>query len=323
MRILGIGNALTDYLFRLDSDDILTKLNLPKGSMQLVDKAKSDEILQLIGISPEHISAGGSAANTIHGLANLGVETAFIGKIGNDDHGNMFRNSLENANIQPLLFNSTSPSGVAIALISPDGERTFATYLGAAVEMSEVDLESEMFEDYDLVHIEGYLVQNHQLVKKIMSICEDLELKVSLDMASYNVVNENKAFLQEIITNYAHIVFANEDEAFEFANADPEKSLDKLSELCEIAIVKIGSQGSLLRDKRHSCKVEAFPATCLDTTGAGDLYASGFLYGYINSMKLSQCGEIASMLAGHIIEELGAKIPHHRWQIVRETLGLV
>jgi len=323
MKILGIGNALTDYLFRLDSDDVLLKLALPKGSMQLVDKHKSDEILNMIRLAPEQISAGGSAANTIHGLANLGVETAFIGKVGDDEHGRMFRKNLQSSGIEEKLFTSESPSGVAIALISPDGERTFATYLGAAIELTNEDLETEMFEDYDLVHIEGYLVQNHNLVRKILSITNELEQKVSIDLASYNVVSDNKDFLNEIISNNAHIVFANEDEAREFTGLSPEKALSVISQICEVAIVKVGSQGSLIRDKNHSLKIEAFPATCLDTTGAGDLYASGFLYGFSKKMKLSQCGEIASLLAGHVIEELGAKITEHRWQIVRETLGLV
>jgi len=323
MRVLGIGNALTDYLYRLDSDDILKQLGLPKGSMQLVDKQKSNEIIEKIGIAPEQISAGGSAANTIHGLAKLGIDTAFIGKAGLDKIGNEFKESLEKSNILPLLLNSENDSGVAIALISPDGERTFATFLGAAIELDENDISEGQLVNFDIVHIEGYLVQNHNLVRKIVSLCKKNEITVSIDLASYNVVKENIDFLKEIVTDYANIVFANEEEAFEFTGMHDEKALNEISKLADIAIVKLGSQGSIIKSKENMKRIEVFPATCLDTTGAGDLYASGFLFGYIKSMNLSECGIIGSLLAGHVIEELGAKIPDQRWQIIHETLGII
>jgi len=322
MRILGIGNALTDYLFRLETDETLDQLKLPKGSMQLIDRQHAGFIFKAIGTNAEQITAGGSAANTIHGLSGLGIETGFIGKVGQDEISEIFHQSLIRSNINPILHRSDNESGFAIAFISPDGERTFATYLGAAVELTASDLREEDFEDYDLLHVEGYLVQNHQLIKKAAEMAKENGLSISIDLASFNVVNENKGFLKEFIEDYADIVFANEEEAKAYTGLESEKALKEIGKQCDYAIVKLGSHGSLVYHSGKIDQIGIYPATCIDTTGAGDLYASGFLYGLSKNLSVRNCGEIGALMAGHVVEELGAKISSEKWPLLKDMLRL-
>ncbi|MCK4288764.1 MAG: adenosine kinase, partial [Bacteroidales bacterium] len=212
-KILGMGNALVDIMTKLDHDGILDKFSLPKGSMQLIDIDKSDKLLSESKHLEKQLTSGGSAANTIHGLAKLGIETAFMGKVGKDEFGEFFHNDLKNSKINPVLFFSKSHSGRVVALISNDSERTFATHLGAAIELSADDLKSELFKGYNYFHIEGFLVQNHELLHKAVQLAKENNLMVSLDLASYNVVEDNLEFLKTILIKYVDILFANEDEA--------------------------------------------------------------------------------------------------------------
>ncbi len=320
-KVLGIGNSLVDILIRLKSDETLKKFSLPKGSMQLVEISKSNKILSETTNLKRQQSSGGSAANTINGLANLGVKTGFIGKIGNDDFGEFFKADMQIKGIEPKLFFGSKETGRATGLISPDSERTFATYLGSSIELSDNDLTSKLFEGYDYFHIEGYLLQNHKLIEKALIYAKENNLIVSLDFASFNVVEENLEFLKKIVEKYVDIVFANEDEAKAFTGESPEKALDIISDMCDIAIVKIGNKGSLIKRNNKVYKVGIIKANRLDTTGAGDLYAAGFLFGLINNLSMSKCGEIGSILSGKVIEVVGAKMNADIWKEIKTELS--
>ncbi len=316
-KILGIGNALVDIMTKLEDDSILKKFNLPKGSMQLVDEIAIERITKGTAHLKKSQSSGGSAANTIHGLAKLGVETAFIGKVGKDDFGDFFRDDLIKSNITPELILSNNESGCAIALISPDSERTFATFLGAAVELTAEDLEKFDFNKYDYFHIEGYLVQNHSLLEKAVQLAKENGLIISLDLASFNVVEDNLDFLKKIVEEYVDIVFANEEEAKSFTGKEPEESLIHLGGICDIAVVKIGEKGSMIKKGDKVFKAGVIDVTPIDTTGAGDLYASGFLYGMVNNLPLDKCGEIGAILSGRVIENTGAKLFDNQWKEIK------
>jgi len=200
-----------------------------------------------------------------------------------------------------------------MALVSPDSERTFGTFLGAALELAPEFINAELFDGYDLLHIEGYLVQNHALIEKAVRLARKAGLEVSLDLASYNVVNENRSFLERILTDYVTIVFANEEEAKALTGKDPELALKDLHRMCGNAIVKIGKDGSWIQTNAEPVHVEAIKASPVDTSGAGDLYAAGFLYGLSAGLNDCQCGQIGSILAGKVIEFLGPKIPLSVW----------
>ncbi len=319
-QILGMGNALVDLMTKIDQEEILKKLNLPKGSMQLVDAETSKNVLDNTTKYPKVMASGGSAANTIHGLARLGVETSFIGAIGQDKTGDFFHNDMKASGIQPMLFQSQTPSGVAIALVTPDGERTFATYLGAAVDLSAAHLEPEHFVGHKYFYVEGYLVFNEELLLKALKEAKKAGLTIVLDLASYNVVEAKKDFLLQILGEYVDIVFANEEEAQALCGLAPEKAIDFLSELCAIAVVKTGAAGALLKQDGKTIHVPAIKVTPLDTTGAGDMFAAGFLYAHLHGFTLKQAGQIGTLLAGNVIEVLGAKMNEERWAAIRAEI---
>lgn len=322
-KIFGIGNALVDIMTIVDNDNILTTLNLPKGSMQLVSSEVMASALKKTKGYKQILASGGSAANTINGLANLGVKTAFIGKVGKDELGDFFYNDMKKASISPTLLKGINPTGTALAIVTPDSERTFATSLGAAIELTDSDLANNLFDGYDMLHIEGYLAQNHSLIEQALKLAKNSGLKVSLDLASYNVVEENLDFLTRMVKSYVDIIFANEEEAKAFTKKSPRESLDMLAEITEIAVVKLGSHGSLIKSGNDIYEVGVIEAKPIDTTGAGDLYAAGFLYGLSKGLSLDKCGKIGSLLSGKVIEVVGPKMSKETWNTIHEMVGKI
>ncbi len=322
-QILGIGNALVDVMTLISDDTILNRFNLPKGSMQLVDKDISEMIKAETVSFNRSLASGGSAANTIHGLAMLGMKTGFIGSIGKDELGEFFENDMKNAGIKTLMIRRNSVTGTAVALISPDSERTFATHLGAAVELEASDLVPGAFEGYDILYLEGYLIFNKPLVESACQFAKKNNMKIALDLASYNVVEAKLGDFREIVEKYVDIVFANGEEARAFTGMEPERALEVLAGLCEVAIVKVGSEGSWIRRGEEVIKIGTARVNLKDTTGAGDLYASGFLYGYANGFLLEKCGQLGSLLSAHVIEIVGARIDLPRWLRIKDAIKII
>ena len=319
-KILGMGNALTDILLQVDNDEILFSLNLLKGGMQLINTERSHEINVAVSNYSKIMATGGSASNTINGITRLGMQGGFVGKIGKDDIGLFFTNDSINNGVVPHLLTSETPSGRCTVLVTPDSERTLCTYLGAACELAASDLKPEMFREYDIFHIEGYLVQNHDLIRTAVRLAKQEGLKVSVDLASYNVVEENLDFLLEIVHQYVDIVFANEEEARAFTGKEPEEALKDISEHCEIAIVKVGKDGSFIKSGDKTLQIQPRKANCIDTTGAGDLYAAGFLFGLANNYSLEICGKIGSLISGNVVEVLGAKMSDEVWDAIHAEI---
>jgi sugar/nucleoside kinase (ribokinase family) len=319
-KIIGMGNALTDILLLIDNDIVLEQLNLPKGSMQLVDKEKSAEIFELVSRFGSKMVAGGSASNTVTGVTRLGVEAAFVGKTGRDEIGAFYKEDIEKNNVHSCLLDVTTPSGRCVVLVSPDGERTMCTYLGAAAELTPDDLSADLFKTYDIFHIEGYLVQNNELIRKAVKLAKEAGLLVSIDLASYNVVEDNLEFLQEIVSKYVDIVFANEEESRAFTGKSPREALKHIAELADIAVVKVGKEGSFIKSGNKTIQVASRLADCIDTTGAGDLYATGFLFGMARELPLDTCGKIASIVSGHVVEVLGTKLSNRTWDKINAEI---
>lgn len=316
-----MGNALVDMLIRIENDHQLEKFQLPKGSMQLVNGETSRMIRKDCAGIPSELAAGGSAANTIHGLASLGVRTAFIGKVGDDEMGRFFAEDFKKAGCDPKLLIGKTDTGVATTFITPDSERTFATYLGSAAELTPDDLSEEMFKGYEVFHIEGYLVQNHALIRRAVELAKSSGCIVSLDLASYNVVEANLDFLTSLIGHGIDIVFANEEEIKAFTGHEPELGLEKLSGMAGIAVVKVGSKGAMVKRGVEKVHVPAYQATVIDTTGAGDLFASGFLYGFVHGLSLAKSAEYGALLASTVISTMGARIAEPEWNRLKEVIG--
>ncbi len=310
-----MGNALTDMLVNLRSDEVLTRFGLPRGSMTLVDSELQKQISRSVAGLPYTLSLGGSAANTIRALARLGGETGFIGKVGRDSTGDFFEAALVNLGVEPFMFRGEERSGRCVALVSPDGERTMVTFLGAALEMSAPEVSTELFKGYDCLYLEGYLVQNHELISAAASVARAAGLKVALDLASFNVVEENLEFLRRLVADHIDILFANEAEAFAFTGEqEPLNALQAISEMCEVAIVKTGISGALIKNGNEVVHVGIMKAARrVDTTGAGDFYAAGFLYGLCEGLSLRQCGTIGAITAGKVIEVVGTTFGEEEW----------
>lgn len=321
-KVLGLGNALTDVLLQVSEDD-LRELGLPKGSMSLISMEQAERIQFRFASVRKHMVAGGSASNTVSTIAALGGQAAFLGKIGQDEVGDFYRKDLIKNGVKPILL--TSPgmmSGCSIVLITPDGERTFATYLGAASELVPEDIRKETFVGYDIFHIEGYMVQNHELIEKAIRLAKEQGLMISLDLASYNVVSENQNFLKDLVKKYVDIVFANEDESFAYSHLNPEESVAKIAEECDIAVVKVGKRGSYVQQGSKVHHIGAITTSCTDSTGAGDLYAGGFLYALSDGFDIRRCGEIGTIAAGRVVEVIGTKLSDETWDEIRRICAL-
>ena len=320
--ILGIGNALTDILAILPDDTLLQELALPKGSMQHVDRETGNRIWEKLKPLGADLVAGGSAANTINGAATFGMESGFIGKVGDDDLGSLFKSNQEKDGIRSILLKGDNPTGRAMVLITPpNAERTFAVYLGAALELVPDDLHPEWFEGWDYFHIEGYLDQNQATVRRAIELAKAAGCRISIDLASYNVVEANLEFLHEIVEEYVDIVFANETEAEAFTGLPPREALDSIARICDTAIVKIGKDGSMVRRGEELHFIKARPAAAIDATGAGDLYAAGFLYAHSIGMPLKTCGDIGSAIAAKVVEVVGTKIDQPRWNAAKKEIN--
>jgi sugar/nucleoside kinase (ribokinase family) len=288
--------------------------------MQLVDGEISALIKSGTTNFKRNLVSGGSAANTIHGLAMLGVNTGFIGSVGKDDTGDFFESDMKKAGVKTYLSRRNSVTGTAVALISPGSERTFATHLGAAVELGPNDLNPENFKNFDILYLEGYLIINKALVERTCRIAKENNMKIAIDLSSFNVVDAKLNDFRELIEKYVDIVFANEEEAKSFTGMAPLDALSSISTICDIAVIKVGKDGSLIKRGEEVIRIGTIPVQCVDTTGAGDLYASGFLYGYADDLSLEKCGVFGSVLAGHVIEIVGARMDEHRWKKIMGIL---
>ena len=313
--ILGIGNALTDILAVLPDDALLQTWHLPLGSMQHVDMETGDRIWEALKEYGVKYVPGGSAANTITCTAIFGMPSGFLGKIGNDDLGNLFKSTMEQYGVRAQMLYGTKSSGRCMVFITgANAERTFADYMGATLELGPDDLDPSFFEGYDYFHIEGYLVQNQELISKAARLAKAAGCTISIDMASYNVVESNIAFFHNLVDNYVDIVFANETEAKAFTKLEPREAIDDLATRCRIAVVKVGKEGSMIKSGNEYHFIDPWPARPIDATGAGDTYAAGFLYAHSLGLPLRACGEVGSIIAAKVVEVIGTKIDIPRWR---------
>ena len=324
-KVIGIGNALTDVLVNLRNEDVLHTHNIARGSMSLVDSELQSQVSKEVAGLPHSLSIGGSANNTIRAMARLGSEVGFIGKVGHDNTGDRFEQALNNLGIEGKIFRGDKPSGKCISLVSPDGERTMLTHLGAAAEMHAEDITAKLFEGFDCLYIEGYLVQEHSLIETAIRTAKECGLQVAIDLASFNVVEENLEFLRGIVAKYIDIVFANEDEARVFSGEEePINALQYISEMCDLVIVKIGTKGALIKHKGEVIHIGIMAAAKrVDTTGAGDFYAAGFMYGLCEGLSLRQCGTIGAITAGKVIEVVGPTLGEEAWAEIEVLVNRV
>jgi len=327
-KIIGIGNALVDILVQMKDDSLLTELQLPKGGMQLIDQQHQHMLNQRTQDLHPHKATGGSAGNTTLALANLGMHPGYIGKIGHDEMGTFYAENCKKTGIEAQLTLCNTPTGVANTFISPDGERTFGTYLGAAALMQAEEITSELFSGYELLHIEGYLVQNHELIEKICQTAKQEGLTLSIDLASYNVINSDLPFFRHLVKDYIDIVFANEEECTAYTGTvNPDEGLQLIAEHCMLAVVKLGSKGAIAMwgasSPRNGQKAEApaLKVSVTDTTAAGDFFAGGFLYALCMGASLEKCLKTGALLSSYVIQVIGTNLSEEDWKEIRSSVN--
>lgn len=326
-KIIGIGNALVDVLLYLDSDETLAQLGLAKGGMRLIDADEADRLDRFIAGRHSEFATGGSAANTILALALLGDEPGLLGCIGQDEMGNFLVRQAHERGIDVRFVQTANEStGVATTFITPDGERTFATHLGAAAMMAPDMLPTGCMSGYQLIHVEGYLVQNHQLMEHLMQMAKGCGMTVSYDLASYNVVRDDYDFVHHLVKDYVDVVFANREEAAAFSRQDsPEDALSELAELTTTAVVKLGKEGAigLHREVDGTMIYAEAPlrerVKVVDTTAAGDFFAAGFLHGMIHGYSLADCLDLGNRIAAEVIQVTGTAVDGARLRHAAEV----
>lgn len=320
-KIVGIGAALVDIL-ACETDDFLRSISEIKGGMTLVDNPFIENVLKRLTGAVVTVS-GGAACNTISGVGILGGDARFVGMAGKDYFGDLFEKDLKASHVEPFLFHSSLPNGKVLSIITPDAERSMFTYLGAASELSVSNINEACFRDAAIVLVEAYLLYNSpELVLTAMKMARETGALVAMDLSSFTVVENFKSLLKKEVKNHVNILIANEDESYAFTgHNDEEKAIRALSEEVPLAVLKVGKRGSFIGHEGMITVVDPLgTGEAADTTGAGDLWASGFLFGLTNGWPLSKCGKIASACGYEVCQVVGAKIPDAGWLRIKKMI---
>ena len=323
MKILGIGNALVDILYRLDDEHLLSEIHLKKDAMTLINERWEHEIEDMTRNVDKSMANGGSISNTMVALARLGREVGYIGRVGDDEMGHFFEGKLHEAGVHTQLIRGREATGVAHTFVTPGGSRTFGTLLGAAYYLGPNDITAEMFRGYDLLHIEGYLVQSQELIEAICQRAKQAGLILSLDLSSFNVVSKNRTYFHHLISDYIDIVFANEGEARAFTGSfDSLEQVRHIAHLCDLAVVKLGEQGSIAMlegGRIYKCRAE-YVEDVVDTTAAGDYFAAGFLHALTRGHRLQKCLHTGTVLATEAVQVLGSHLSPAAWNRIKTSI---
>jgi sugar/nucleoside kinase (ribokinase family) len=317
--IAALGSALVD-LCLTESVDFVKDSGAAMGGMLMVDPAHIKDVIAKSG-KPPNIVPGGSACNTAVGIGKLGANARFVGKRGDDDLGRNLEKSIKLSGVEPALLTSPTATGRVLSIITPDAQRSMLTYLGASAEIRGEEIKQSYFEDCAIVHIEGYLLFNPEVMMAALKAAKSAGAIVSVDLASYTVVEACRQLLDEIVDGgYVGILIANEDEAAAFTGyRDEDKAAAALGEKAPLAVMKLGKRGSVIIHNDSKVVIPPYgdgrPA--IDTTGAGDLWASGFLYGLISGFDLEKCGKLGSVCGYEVCQVVGAHIPDDGWSRIR------
>jgi len=319
-RVTGIGSALVDILIN-ESDQFLTDLGKKKGGMTLVDNKDIQDILTRTN-QPPVVVPGGAACNTIVGIGNLGGDAGFIGKRGKDDYGRIFEQQIINCHVDPLVSISKAPTGKVLSVITPDAQRSMFTFLGASTELDPEAITADMFKDTAISMIEGYLLFNKDLMMAALKAARAAGSLIALDLASFEVVNAARDILEDIIKEYVDILIANEDEAKAYTGYDDEqKAIERLSQNVKYAVLKVGKKGSYVSYNNKITRIQAQSGKApMDTTGAGDLWAAGFLFGIAHGFSIEKSGQIASACGYEVCQVMGAQLPSDAWIRIKKLI---
>ena len=318
--LIGVGSPLVDLILPVGHDFLGSHVEGAKGGMQMVD---AELIQRLLGISDRQPtqSPGGAAANTTVGCAHLGIRAAFIGACGEDEYGDFYHQALVAQNCEPRLVRQAGqPTGRVLSMVTPDAERTMRTCLGAAATLDPAYFTAETFRGVRVVMLEGYTLFNHDLTRAIAKAAKAAGCQLALDFASFEVVRANRPVIDELLDGMVDLMFANEDEAKAWNDTSPEAALEDLASRVAVVAVKLGKDGAMIARGKERVRVAADVVEAIDTTGAGDCWAAGFLAGHLRGLPLDQCGRLGSLSGSAVVQVMGAQLPRERWLAIKGYL---
>jgi sugar/nucleoside kinase (ribokinase family) len=318
--LIGVGSPIMDLLARVPEAFLRQNVAGEKGGMVLVDHDEMQRILGLLEGEPAY-ATGGSAANATFNAARLGLRTTFLGKLGNDQLAEVYRKAFQTAGVDGSRFKRGAHANArCLALVTPDAQRTLRTCLGAAATLAPGEISVADFETCRHAHIEGYLVFNRALADAVLSAARAAGCTTSLDLSSFEVVNASRDWLFSQFHRGIDVVFANEDEIralFQDQTSDFATLAQKLAQLGVLAAVKVGKDGAWIANDTALHRIAPVAvADVIDTNGAGDAWAAGFLFGYLRGWSLPACGALASLLGAETVMHMGPIIPDTHWQLL-------
>ena len=323
--LVGVGNAIVDIVTNID-DDFLKKNRLQKGSMNLITLENSGKILKDCKIIKQ--ISGGSAANTVVSLANLGNNVEFIGRVKNDKFGNFFSKDIKEsgASFNSKYVETSESSAHSLVLITPDAQRTMCTYLGASTEFEPNNINYESIKTSKYLYLEGYLWDSElakQAFIKAAKIAKESNTKIILSLSDSFCVDRHRESFLNLINDFVDILFCNEEELKSlFKSIDLEQCKIKINSLCELTAITLGEKGSIIVNKNKTEFIKPFLfGKAVDTTGAGDIFAGGFIHGLINKLSLNNCGQIGSICAGHIVTQIGSRSTINLKKLISENIN--
>ncbi len=308
--VIGIGNPLIDIFFNVE-DQFISDLTLEKGSMNLCDLTRHEEILIKGKGLKKSTALGGSCANTMAMIAQLGGKSAFSGKLGDDELGIDYENQLVELGVTSCLKKEVGTTGSTIILVTPDAERTMNTHLGMSVNYSEEDIDHSVIENSEYIYIEGYMWDTpiqKKSVESALKYAKSVKTQVSLSLSDSFCVERHKEDFQYLMDNYVDLIFCNEAEAgFMTGGESTEEIIEIMSKSVDQIVLTLGKKGSAIYKDNSITQIKPFPVKAVDTTGAGDSYAAGYLFGITNGYSTEEAGTLASFCAATIVSQLGPR----------------
>lgn len=316
---MTLGSAIIDY-HRLVDDQELAQITTAKGGWKYVNYNQFQSYIEG-AVSDPH--PGGSAINLAKGMNRLGVRCKVIGQAGSDEEGSECIRQLEKEGILTFFSKGQRPTGRSMCFVTPDGQSTMRTYAGAAHEISSLELSLDDFSNVKVFHVEGYQVLDPTLIERSMQLAKRAGAKVSFDLGSSFLVKQCRSFMLKLIDNYVDILFANESEFTALTNDLDYLSAETVFSGPELLVITQGKEGGYIRS---GTTIFRYPAKkveyVLDTTGSGDLFACGFLYGYIHDFSIQSCAELGASLGARVIQQVGSNLSDADWQELRRSVSL-